>query len=104
MRTFDPLAVCQERRSGREVGAEGVVLGDAMLEQDPIPWSYRVRSSSRSRVGGRFSSLLSMNQTREANVKRPLRKGVAAVFFATSSLREPSSDSVSKQASTAIQR
>eukprot|EP00964_Phaeocystis_antarctica_P077225 scaffold47887_cov104-Phaeocystis_antarctica.AAC.1 len=50
--------------------------------------------SSSARVGARRSSLPPMNQTSEAKVKRPLRKGVAAVFLATSSLREPSSPSV----------
>ena len=59
--------------------------------------------SSSARVGARLISLPLMNHTSEAKVKRPLRKGVAAVFFATSSLREPSSASVWKHASIEIQ-
>ena len=44
-----------------------------------------------------------MCQASEAKVRRPFLNGVAAVFFATSSLRPPSSFSVAKQARTDTQ-
>ena len=70
------------------------------LSSTPSP-SRSVRSSAL--VGGRRSSSPPIFHASDANVKRPFLKGVSAVFFATSSLREPSSASVAKQARTAIQ-
>ena len=83
------LPVRQERRRGGKVRAERVILGDAVLEQHPVARLERKQLGAR-RCPPQLLAVEDPDE-REARVKRPFRKGVAADFLATSSLREPSS-------------